>query len=1108
MYHITDKTIREKVYAALSGQDREFRQRISFGFWSVSNGVRSFSVSRDSSGKEMIQTEGIRNLNISQQGNGNGSGLVMGCCCSSSCSTDIYNIDSTFNYSGKIIFVESGIKLDDESFYFIPMGYFIIDNPETDDNGKTISFTAYDDVAKMTGKWSSSLNFPNTAKAVFEEIAGKYHISIAYGSGIESTLAARTVTEVEASLLNVYTEREVLGFIAGLVGANARINTEGKLKVDWYTTPSSSYAVDIPANLQWQNGFKKISESPFVINSITSGIDDAVFTAGTGKGISFANPIITEAEIMTAYILCNQKSFQPCTCEWRGNPCVECGDIISATDRNGTKYTIYVANQEIDLTGGLSMVISCPSGDAEISFDTVNERTRIALNKQKTELQTAIESATNAINGAKGGYYEVNDIDNDGNPDEWIIKQDESGTTGIIRANSAGIGLSTDGGKTYRTAITYNGINADEINTGVLKAERIPTINSDKIAAGAVTTDKLNVGDMSNFCTLNPVTMENDKGEKYRYLTSDEVSDADNSNIDETWIRPENVYLSSEPFYVSMGKWIQLDSLTNFNFRFSGEFYIHSASSTTAKTFACVLFKYPDGGTVVLAETVSAGNITGAGYLRFDKTLSLPTTYSGKRIVAFKPVAYFRNGVGDWFAFRNLSFRRSSAGDITAGKLQSIDGETYFDLDNNIIKTNNAHITGGNIKIGADDYYTKIERGKITQHLESDESEVGGLVPTGANDTIYQTLYYENADGICIAKNEDSVYKPILEIKENQIVANTKEIKNNCPTVSTSECFSGFCHKRWDNTNRVYGTIKAGVGVFETITTEIDFFEYSALSSTNKTSGSNSYYAATSLTSASTLYRLTKWMTFPAAVKSLKISFNCSSYGHAYFYLAYKTQAQIDAGSGFSYVDDTYFVKVTNSDIAYSGTIDIPIDAVQWAIGVKPDTGYSGYWAGWRNVSISTNTNKTSAALELLTDDEVTARIDIADSWGEAVGIIKLTTASGTSSWLELGNDSRIWFNGNLIHDTSSEKYKTEISRYTADALDIVNQAVIYSYKYIHDGDNAPTKYGVIIERECPTEVIDNSGDAISLYSMCSILWKSVQELSKKIKLLEVTQNA
>lgn len=574
MYQITDSILKSGVYSALTEPTREFQQRISFGEGLGVNFIKHISF-----------IKGITKIEISQEGNSDSSGLVLGSCCASSCVAEFYNPDKTYNYAGKTMFIECGVKYPfkvsyenktggyymtsngkwvdgenvyskvtnlipvfegdsffytgrgewgaasvlwydenkkflsgeeyysedtrdhvttvtieapdgaawavfqtfdydsevtlevskaNDSFFYIPCGYYKVDKPETDDDWRTVSITAYDCIDEMTGKWNTSLSMPSNAYLLLEEIATRYGLALDVESGVLAEMKSRTVTEAQALVLTAYTEREVCGFLAGLFGANARINTVGKLAVKRYqNSPTDDFC--ILAAVQWQNGFKKSSEEEFVVNSVTSGIDDAVFTAGTGAGISFANPIITEDEISAVYDVYADVSFQPSSCEWRGNPCVECGDTVAVTDRNGNSYTVLVASQVIDLTGGLSMNTHCPGGDSEISFDTVDERTRAALNRQYTALQQAIIDASNALNGARGGYYEVLDNDNDGNPDGWLIKQFQDGSGGLIRANYEGIGLSLDGGKTYRTAIGFEGINADCITTGKLNAERIDT---------------------------------------------------------------------------------------------------------------------------------------------------------------------------------------------------------------------------------------------------------------------------------------------------------------------------------------------------------------------------------------------------------------------------------------------------------------------------------------------------------------------------------------------------------------------------------------------------------------------------------------------------------
>ena len=85
----------------------------------------------------------------------------------------------------------------------------------------------------------------------------------------------------------------------------------------------------------------------------------------------------------------------------------------------------------------------------------------------------------------------------------------------------------------------------------------------------------------------------------------------------------------------------------------------------------------------------------------------------------------------------------------------------------------------------------------------------------------------------------------------------------------------------------------------------------------------------------------------------------------------------------------------------------------------------------------------------------------------------------------------------------NEEKFKKEISEYKGNSLDLITNAKIYSYLYNKDEETDPLQYGVIIERECPKEIVSKNGDSISLYSMTSLAWKAIQELSDKIKDLE-----
>ena len=1013
MYNISNTATKSAVEAALAAQTRVFKHRISFGSLSAA-GVFTAQKTID---------EGIISLHISQQMNGSGSGLVMGCCCAACADAEFYNPDKTFVYEGKTLFVECGIQLEDGSFYYIPLGYYKTEKPESDDDYYTVKIKCYDAVNAMTGKWQSSLSFPSaTAYDILFETASKYGVGIVIGSSIMRTkLRNRYVTAEEAAILGQYTDREVIGILAGLVGCNARINTVGKLAVGWY-----SGSVSIPAELQWQNGFKKTQEAVFTISSVTSGSDDNVFTAGTGSGISFVNPIITEDEITAIYGEISDYEFQPCECEWRGNPCVEVGDKAVVTDRKGKTYSVYIAAQELDLTGGLSSTVSCPAGDAEVSFDTIDERTRSALNKQRTTLQEAIIAASNAINGALGGYLKIGDSDGDGNPDYMLITENANGeavsgsaTNGYIMFNKAGIGLSVDGGKTYRTAITFNGINADCINTGKLSADLIDTSRL-VVSKGNVTgldaeldaitnsvdtanTNASNAQTTANgvntvigqWCYNNDTTYINGgkiatgtieaEAIKANSITADKLAAGaitaekvnvgwQSGNLASDWYNPDGLSLNS---YFTL----TIDSSNNYY----STVHVKTAYSGTlrccSKPFYLAAGDMLKFGGKIYNKTAALSGF----YIEYSSTsngnyAAIVASNSGTSGTTQKNATYTATASG-WYrltcAFDNAAagtyhsgvycFHSVKGNLIVNGQIESTDGSTYFDLDKSLICTNSPY------------YQTLLRAGSIVTQARtsasSNYSEVGGVEAAveinGPNEQTYQEIRWcGNANSLRIGRGNAGNIDPYL--------------------------------------------------IFQTLGT-VDLYKplnAKAITSTEKISASNFVSSGTSQAALSHVY------------------------------------------------------ETDNNTVSLLG-----------------GTANCGGFGSYKSVAISTNSADGQA------------RLDVSPSWGTAMGVLSLWNGSSRSAPLELGK-TEMWFNGNSLTSSSSEKYKKDLLPYTGSALSLVKSSVIYSYKYKSDGENALTKYGLVIERECPQEVVDNSGDAISLYSMCSILWKSVQELNAKVEAL------
>ena len=125
--------------------------------------------------------------------------------------------DSTLSLSGEK--VQPSISFDGSEW--CPIGTFYISEIETEDEYKTVKIKAYDQMAYLTDDYEGTAT---TCEGVVSYLASKHSFEVAdttYPSG-------ELITSVEC------TEREMLGYIAGLMGKNARINRDGKLEFTWY----------------------------------------------------------------------------------------------------------------------------------------------------------------------------------------------------------------------------------------------------------------------------------------------------------------------------------------------------------------------------------------------------------------------------------------------------------------------------------------------------------------------------------------------------------------------------------------------------------------------------------------------------------------------------------------------------------------------------------------------------------------------------------------------------------------------------------------------------------------------------------------------------------
>jgi hypothetical protein len=394
---------------------------------------------------------------------------------------------------------------------YCPMGKYYITEVTTSDDYATVSISGYDAFSKTEEAYAPTITLPASIPDVLADIAAQCGFEIDPGADLNVTVQGSegfrvgdtgtllvnasinadgvlvlgfvpsltdrgvltpsnagseyTTLDVKIGMYDL-TCRQYIGYIAGLLGKNAKFTRDGLLTFTWY----QDYGRSIPRDAQYMNGFTRLTSDDFNVRSITSGTSDNVIVAGSGVGISFENPWMTQEILDSIFSKIKQTSYTPAQIKWRGNPMIEAGDIVVADDKNGVSHAIYVMEQTLKIGGGMhSEIKSYGKSDAEIAFSTSPQAKK--LQQLYTTLQSAISEATKLLNGANGGVFEIIDGDGDGVNDGWIIRTLDR--LQHIKANVNGIGITTDGGATYKEAITPAGINASVITAGQMNAERI-----------------------------------------------------------------------------------------------------------------------------------------------------------------------------------------------------------------------------------------------------------------------------------------------------------------------------------------------------------------------------------------------------------------------------------------------------------------------------------------------------------------------------------------------------------------------------------------------------------------------------------------------------------
>lgn len=302
-------------------------------------------------GKE--HTETLNNFKFQNMINPNNE-ITIGNTCSSGVTFSIYM--PAISLENKEIAIFEGVKVGTEINY-IKLGIFTVTKQTSD--GEYTNYEAYDRMYKADMPYFSDMTFPNTDKAILNEICGKLGISLA-----TNIVTAHTISDKPKG----YTYREIIGYMAMLQGCNAVINSDGNLELRWYK--DSGYVLD--GHKYYQQGVTFTTSKDFIIQKLTcnntksGSTEQSQITSGDGAtGLSFANPFMTQAILDEVYKKIGGFTFRPLTVKFVGDYRLEVGDIITV-NKGGADYKVPIMQITHECDGGLmDTVTSIGQSDTE-----------------------------------------------------------------------------------------------------------------------------------------------------------------------------------------------------------------------------------------------------------------------------------------------------------------------------------------------------------------------------------------------------------------------------------------------------------------------------------------------------------------------------------------------------------------------------------------------------------------------------------------------------------------------------------------------------------------------------------------------------------------------
>lgn len=480
--------VSEEFVNTIRSPSRTFNARLKInGKW-YSTGLKKMTYENSSSSEESLQ---------------------LGSAVSAKIELTVAKIDELFENTE--ISVEIGLKLQGGAYEYVPVGIFTAEHPTNDENSTT--FTAYDRMIKTTGIYISDLSYPAKAKDVLNEISVQCGVLIDT-SGIDVVIEKRP---------EGYTCREMIGYIASLVGGFACVNRIGTIIIKWYE--QTDFKLDLSRIMTFEK-----TESNYHLDYLTANIDNSnSYTAGGGTlGVTFDNPFMTSSGLEDVYNKIKGFTYREVELKAPADIRLDVWDIITAAV-NGVEYSVPVMNIVYEYDGGMSMTVkSFGKTEVETSTDFKGPTSK-AVERMYSELITTKELVAKKVDAEwvkantvtsekvisieadilsiKNNYLQTSEADIkyatiekldgvEGKFEDFYAKDFESAvskiedlTVGVEKVNTIMFGSASGGSLTTEFSNSIVSL----IGDAQIKSAMIKDVSADKITSGKIYTNLVEI---------------------------------------------------------------------------------------------------------------------------------------------------------------------------------------------------------------------------------------------------------------------------------------------------------------------------------------------------------------------------------------------------------------------------------------------------------------------------------------------------------------------------------------------------------------------------------------------------------------------------------------